>query len=65
MDNHNELLNAYRVIVDHLRSSTKDAALLDNFEGTEKRCVKALLETCKSDDHIAGELKNGKRKAAN
>lgn len=50
------LLDAFKTIVGYLRSNTKDAALLENFEGTEARCVKALLETCTSDSHISSEL---------
>jgi GTP cyclohydrolase I len=51
-----ELLDAYTVIVNHLKSNTTDAALLANFEGTPERCAKALLETCSSDDDIASKL---------
>lgn len=61
----NKLLEAYTVIVDHLRSNTKDAALLSNFEGTEARCVKALLETCRSDENIALALSDILNKSFN
>ena len=47
---------AYAVIVNHLRAGTKDKTLLENFKGTESRCVRALLETAKTDAHISSEL---------
>ena len=53
-----ELLNAYTVIVDYLKSNTTDKALLQNFEGTPERCAKALIETCTSDDDIREKLQD-------
>lgn len=50
------LVDAYKVIVDHLKSQTTNKALLANFEGTELRCAKALLETCTSDERIVERL---------
>lgn len=46
------LTQAYKTIVDFLRSNTKNKDLLANFEGTEDRAVRALLETCSSDHDI-------------
>lgn len=51
-----DLIQAYEVIVGYLKGNTKDQALLSNFEGTEARCVKALLETCQSDAAISESL---------
>lgn len=51
-----ELIDAYGVIVAHLKANTKNEALLANFEGTELRCAKALLETCTSDETITEKL---------
>lgn len=51
-----KLCDAYHVILEHLRSNTKDKNELLNFDGSEDRCARALLETCHSDEHIAQEL---------
>lgn len=51
-----KLMEAYKVIVDHLRANTNDPMLLENFKGTEERCVRALLETTKSDAQIGKSL---------
>lgn len=48
-----QLKDAYTVIVNHLRSNTKNPELLANFVGTEDRAVRALIETCLSDDEIS------------
>lgn len=58
IESQSELYLAYQVILNHLRSNTKDPNLLTNFEGSENRCVKALLETCRSDEAIAQDLKD-------
>ena len=50
------LVDAYRVILDHLRANTQDPQLLANFEGSEHRCAKALVETCHSDSDISQAL---------
>lgn len=52
------LANAYKVIVDHLRGNTRNAELLANFEGTEDRAVRALIETCRPDTEIVEKLKS-------
>lgn len=47
-----ELCDAYKVILNHLRSNTTDKTELLNFEGSEDRCARALLETCHSESDI-------------
>ena len=51
------LTEAYAVIVNHLRGNTRDKKLVENFKGTEARCVKALLANCLSDAEIAERIK--------
>jgi GTP cyclohydrolase I len=58
MITHSDLHIAYSTIIQYLRQNTVDKELLANFEGTEARCVKALLETCKADSDIAEDLKH-------
>lgn len=53
---YSKLCEAYKVILDHLRSNTNDANELSNFEGSEDRCARALLETCHSDSYISEQL---------
>lgn len=50
------LMEAYKVILDYCRGNTSDPYLLDNFKGSEDRCVRALLETCKSEDEIIEKI---------
>jgi GTP cyclohydrolase I len=52
------LVAAYKIIVDHLRANTTNQALLANFDGTEDRCAKALIETCTSDEVITNKLQD-------
>lgn len=58
MKSKQELLDAYKVIVDHLKSGTQDKNLLANFEGTEERCVKALTEMCLTEEEINKQLEH-------
>lgn len=52
----NKLTEAFTTIVNHLKNGTKNKALLENFEGTPDRCVRALLEMNKTEAHITEEL---------
>lgn len=47
-----ELYEAYKVIVEHLKAGTEDSNLLANFDGTEDRCVKAINEMCLTEEEI-------------
>lgn len=51
-----ELVAAYAVIVGHLKANTSDKSAHANFEGTELRAAKALLETCLSEADIQEQL---------
>lgn len=53
---YHKLVEAYKIILDHLRSNTTDKNELLNFDGSEDRCARALLETCHSDSHISDQL---------
>lgn len=50
------LTEAYGVILDVLRENTTDPDARKNFEGSEDRCARALLETCKTDAEIHDEI---------
>lgn len=55
-NSYKKLKTAYGMILDVLRENTNDDAARDNFIDSEDRCVRALMETCKSDDEIVQEL---------
>ena len=58
-DNNNKysrLRIAYSMILDVLRDNTEDEDARRNFDGSEDRCVRALLETCRTDADIKEEL---------
>lgn len=57
-NSYKKLKMAYGMILDVLRENTNDDAARQNFDGSEDRCVRALLETCKSDNEIVYELSN-------
>nr|DAH47853.1 MAG TPA: GTP cyclohydrolase I [Caudoviricetes sp.] len=51
-----KLTTAYGMILDVLRESTNDPDARENFTGSEDRCARALMETCKTDDEIVEAL---------
>lgn len=53
-----ELLKAYSTIVNYLQANTKEPDNINNFLGSPKRAVKALIEMNKSDQEIKKELRN-------
>lgn len=55
-NSYKKLKMAYGMILDVLRENTNDEAARENFTGSEDRCVRALMETCKTDDEITQEL---------
>lgn len=51
-----QLVSAYGVILEFLKQNTTNEALLQNFEGTDLRAAKALMDTCLSDNEISSKL---------
>lgn len=54
--NYPKLVEAYTTIFSYLRSITDDKIEVSNFEGSEDRCARAILETCYSTDYIRRQL---------
>lgn len=51
-----KLIEAYTIIVEHLKNNTNNKEVQENFQGTPARCVKALIESTISDLDISSEI---------